>query len=411
MPTDPETSTDPTARVLLNWTDGKAFLGGSVIHPPKEVWLEERGAGGTVPFFEIEQVFGNLIRRGLAHVGGITSREVETIPAESVSAGKARSEKPWKVPTPTGMRLRAVYRFHNGRGTLSPKLIAHRFASADAQLDAGGGADMAALIGVPAGVHGKGEIGGEVQFSVDPVARVSVVSSAGDGAESIQDLVQATYAELAELERKYPARNSGPGFDPEQAALAFDDLFSDFLTDKGPERWRFPEPDLIKADEGSTMEFKIKVEAEDPGRSLLAIRVEDVEDPEHVAFSEIFALEVTEQLELRLLSGPAIGAEQIVYGRGTLSRDALQREIDRMWSSLEEDPELAAAVKASGIETLDRSEERPIRVLEEVAGIDPGSILLVIAGTVASDLWREVLLPRIRQRFGEGAVKREQPRD
>lgn len=410
MSINPDTSIDPAADVLLSWTDGESFLGGDVVRPPKKVWLEERGVGSGAPRFEIEQLFGNLLRRGLSHLGGMTSREVETVPAQVVGTEEARSVKPWSLPTPSGMRLRAVYRFRNGRGAVSSKLISHRFARVETKAGGGAKADLS-LIGAPIGVNGKGEIGGAVQFAVDPVARVSVVSAGGEGAESIRDFVRASYEEMAELERGAPGRGGHPDIDPERATLAFGELFSDFLTDEAPRRWRFPEAEPIEGDEGATVEFELPVEADEPGRSLLAIRVEDVEHPERVAFSDIFALEVTEQLEIRLLSGPAIGAERIVYERGTLSTAALQREIDLMWSSLEEDPELAAAVKASRIERPDRSEECPIRVLEEVAGIDPGSILLVIAGTVGSDLWREVLLPRIRQRFGEGAVEREQRRD
>jgi hypothetical protein len=410
MPNDLETSANPTGRVLLNWTDGKSLLGGSVLHPPKEVWLEERGAGKTASYFEIEQLFDNLLRRGLAQLGGMTSREVETIPAEGVGVRRARSEKPWQLPNPSGMRLRAIYRFRNGSGAVSSKLISHRFARAEAKASGGGDVGLEAFTGVPVGVQGKGEIGITVQFAVDPIARVSVVSAAEGKDESVQDLVRATYEELAEFERKHPTEGAEGGFDPEQATLAFEDLFSDFLTDEAPKRWQFTEPE-IEGGAGSTVEFKIKVEARDPGRSLLAIRVEDVKDPSRVAFSDIFALEVDEQLQIQLLPGSAIGVEEIVYKRGTLLSGQLQREIDQLWSSLEEDPELAAVVKASGITGLDRLEDRPIRVLEEVAGISPGSILVAITGVAEGDLWREVLLPRIRERFGEAAVKREQQRD
>jgi hypothetical protein len=98
--------------------------------------------------------------------------------------------------------------------------------------------------------------------------------------------------------------------------------------------------------------------------------------------------------------------------RGSLSTEELQAEIDRLWQSLSGDPELAGAVRASGIDVNEMLRDRsPFRVLEGVAGIEPGSILLIAGGVVARDLWREVFLARIRERFGGGAIRGEQPRE
>lgn len=167
----------------------------------------------------------------------------------------------------------------------------------------------------------------------------------------------------------------------------------------------------MEGDDGQVVPFSLQIEAPTPGRSLFAVQIEELAEQPMIACSEIVALEVTEQLDLVLLMGPEVGVQPIglTYLRGSLEPEDLQAELDRMWRSLAEDPELADAVRASGIDVSELPGDRsPFRVLEEAAGVEPGSILLIVGGAAARDLLREVFLPRIRERYGAGAVRREQ---
>jgi hypothetical protein len=392
---------------LLNWSDGESFLGGSVIQPPKQVWLEERTPEQPTFTFEIYQLFDNLLRRGLAKLGKDPRRQIEQVPATPVKAGLARSERPWNVPVPTGSRLRAIYQFRNDGGVTSARLIAHHLGSVEVHTEGGADLGLEHLIGAPVGVNGQGEITAAIQFATDPTVQFSVLRPGSPTGYSLNDLVRDSYEELLA---------ATPGLDahPEDATREFEELFSDFLPEEATEGWEFGRPEPITGEQGDTIQFTIPIEAGAPGLSLIAIEARGLSDPDQVAYSEIFALEVNQDLEIRLLRGAEIAEEKILlpYERGEMEVDELQREIDRMWRTLEEDPDLAAAVQASGIETFDLpSFGSPVEVREAVAGSDPSTIVFAITGKAAYDLWLQVLLPRLRERFGERAVRRERPRD
>jgi len=173
------------------------------------------------------------------------------------------------------------------------------------------------------------------------------------------------------------------------------------------------EPDSVKGDEGDTTRSSVQIQAKSSGRSMIAVEVQNLEDPSQVAFSEIVAIEVTERLDIILLRGSEIAASpvEVPYGPGSLSSEQIQAEIDRMWRSRGEDRELVQAIAASGIDIGDLAFERaPLRVAEGVAGFAPGSILLSAGGDAALALWHNVFLPRIKERHGAGALRGERPR-
>lgn len=107
---------------------------------------------------------------------------------------------------------------------------------------------------------------------------------------------------------------------------------------------------------------------------------------------------------------------ELLYRRGTRSADEVQREIDKFWAELDTD-DLRKELADVGID-LDAvpAEERTsaIRVSVRGAGLDPLSVTLVVAfapvaNAVLLSLWRKVLLPRIRSRYGRDAIRDEKP--
>lgn len=108
------------------------------------------------------------------------------------------------------------------------------------------------------------------------------------------------------------------------------------------------------------------------------------------------------------------GALSASYEAGTLSAEELQTEINRVWRDMRTSGEVGAEIAAAGFdrETLTRTEEIPITVYAEASGIDPSSVVLTVAfapsaSHVLKDLWAAVLLPRIRQRWGNDAIGTE----
>ncbi|MCA2211316.1 hypothetical protein [Jidongwangia harbinensis] len=107
---------------------------------------------------------------------------------------------------------------------------------------------------------------------------------------------------------------------------------------------------------------------------------------------------------------------ELVYGRGTRSADEVQREIDRFWAELEHDDKLQAELRAAGLDLRAVPPERrpeAIQVRVRGAGLDPTSVALIVAfapvaNAVLVSLWEQVLLPKIRDRFGRDAIRDEE---
>jgi hypothetical protein len=108
---------------------------------------------------------------------------------------------------------------------------------------------------------------------------------------------------------------------------------------------------------------------------------------------------------------------ELVYGRGTRSADEVQREIEKFWTELDDSDELHKELVAAGIDidSLPQDERADaIRISVRGAGVDPLTVSLVIAfapaaNAVLTSLWKQVLLPRIRSRYGRDAIRDEKP--
>lgn len=393
-------SSGPQRATILNWSDGQSSLDGNVVKPDKRVWLEERHAGAHSSAFAVYQVYENLMRRTLAHVGLRTERLRGTLAAALNADGLVRSQTTWKVAAATGLRTRATYVFRNDSGLNSPRLMAHRLGTVDVN-----GAGQVGAAVPPIGASGKGSVSGQVVFATDPKVRFRLVQPWHDAELALADLVGEYFADVGD-----PRVDSGEG------ALAFQEMFSRFLPEAAPGEWSFELPADIEAGEGAVVPFSIGVSAGTPGRSLIAIQVEDVDDPSKIACSEILALEVTEQLEIRLFSDIEPEAPgnriELEYGRGSLSAQQLSDELDRLWLSLQEEGDLLETATAAGIDVSALPRDvSPFEVLEGAVGFAPGSIVVRVSGLVARDLWREVLLPRIKEEHGADVLHQERPGD
>jgi hypothetical protein len=108
---------------------------------------------------------------------------------------------------------------------------------------------------------------------------------------------------------------------------------------------------------------------------------------------------------------------QLMYARGTRSADEIQREVDKFWGELADDEQLRTEVAAAGIDApavLELKGPDAIRVGVRGAGLEPTAVALVIAfapvaNEVLISLWKQVLLPRIRSRYGRDAIRDEKP--
>lgn len=279
--------------VLLNWTDGDASLGGSVVRPPKRVWLEERRPAQNSDEFVVYQLFDRLFRRVLARVGGKLEAEVDRMEPTRFEPERVRSL--WNVAPATGMRMRAVYVFRNDFGDESPRLAAHRLGDVDFDFDPT--LDLSAA-GVPIGSLGVGSVAGKLLFSVDPTVRLRPVVPWSTDAGSLREFIFEYFSAIAQI----------ADADADIAVRTFEDLYRPFLTEEAPEGWKFELfPDVIEGSKGDIVPFEIRITAPTPGRTLLAVQAEKIangaeNDQADSMWSEIVAVEVTRQLDILLFT-------------------------------------------------------------------------------------------------------------
>ncbi len=114
-------------------------------------------------------------------------------------------------------------------------------------------------------------------------------------------------------------------------------------------------------------------------------------------------------------------AEELVYARGDLSVDQVQAEIAQFWQALdnpgssEVEAELSAKLSATGLDraalaSFDRG--NAITVRAAASGADPIAVVLLVTlapstNRIIKDLWATIVLPRIRQRWGDNAIGEE----
>ncbi len=109
--------------------------------------------------------------------------------------------------------------------------------------------------------------------------------------------------------------------------------------------------------------------------------------------------------------------DELIYARGELSVESLQREIARFWADAAVSPELQAELAGAGLkyeESGDTESSQQIKVRAGSSGADPASVVLIIslapsANRVLKDIWADIILPRIKRRWGDDAIGGAQP--
>jgi hypothetical protein len=111
------------------------------------------------------------------------------------------------------------------------------------------------------------------------------------------------------------------------------------------------------------------------------------------------------------------GEEEFVYARGELSAEEIESEIAQFWRTLDnpggtalEDELSAAGLDRATLASVNR--ENAMIVRAGSSGVDATTAVLLVtlapsANLVIKDLWKKIVLPRIRKRWGEDAIGEE----
>ena len=111
------------------------------------------------------------------------------------------------------------------------------------------------------------------------------------------------------------------------------------------------------------------------------------------------------------------GEEELVYARGQLSVEEIQSEIAEFWHIIDNSgsPALEADLSAADLDramlaSVNRKDAIVVRAGN--SGADPTTALLLVtlapsANLIIKDLWKKIVLPRIRKRWGDDAIGEE----
>jgi hypothetical protein len=96
------------------------------------------------------------------------------------------------------------------------------------------------------------------------------------------------------------------------------------------------------------------------------------------------------------------------YEGGSRTPRELQKIVTDLIESVDGDPELAADIRGRGFDPSALSVDA-IQVRPAGAGLDPVTVTLIVSflGLPARDIWKYVLLPRIRRRWGVDIIGRQ----
>jgi hypothetical protein len=120
-----------------------------------------------------------------------------------------------------------------------------------------------------------------------------------------------------------------------------------------------------------------------------------------------------------LLEGGVMAPREPIerYRLRGVSLQSVLEEVDRLWDRLRSDRGLRADSKDAGIDVSvlpDVPRARAIKIRTEGHGIDGSMVLDVSFASVISgahifayDLWKQVLLPRLKSKFGKDALNSE----
>ena len=110
-----------------------------------------------------------------------------------------------------------------------------------------------------------------------------------------------------------------------------------------------------------------------------------------------------------------------VYILGSTSLDRIEQELDTLWNALPTDPGLQEELKSNRIDlaSLPTGSRRDLLSLKTpkqgvvlegaVIAVTLAPILTPVAKRALLDIWKDILLPRLRRRFGMKVLHEQKP--
>lgn len=98
---------------------------------------------------------------------------------------------------------------------------------------------------------------------------------------------------------------------------------------------------------------------------------------------------------------------------GAIDSARVEAALDEVWADLARDPDASREAATLGVDLRplqSTPRHRAIEVQRRASGFGPETIILAflpLAVTIAGDVWRRIILPRLEQKLGRGALTEE----
>jgi hypothetical protein len=280
-----EVSSKQPANVVLHWIlpsdkEKVAVLDGNVLIPGKTIQMEETFDDKNGPqFFNIYEYYDSFFD-WLCRKYGKTSEPITSpFSAQKVKSGLARSDRYWLLPTPSNFRGQSTFIFKDDRDNSSGKISSSSLALIEWKLGVRASSNQGKLGTVS--VSGGAEIGGGIKLANDPEIYLLILAPWEKGEANLNNYL---IEYLKYLRGFYPW-------------IEIDDslrLLAEYLPKNRPEGWRLNiEPATIKSSPSIPGNFRLILKTDLPGKTFLAIKATEKENPRNFSISEIIGVEAT----------------------------------------------------------------------------------------------------------------------
>jgi hypothetical protein len=281
----------------LRWILNGAVVDENTFLPGKALSLEAYAPHPTPSQLHVFQVYSSAMRQLLKHVGVPDQRPGPSFVATEVDPQRYRSDRPWSLPQPRGLRKSAAYIFvPNDSDEVSGRIYCSRTGLA--QLTVGGGVNAKDPTGVlPIGADGKAEIKADFYFARDPALSVEVLTGERLAAHMI-DILTYDYASAEDVERADITGRIGLQLEEVQDTLP--------AVYEIPSGWSItPAESHIEGSGGESVSLPVTISARTPGYGYFALSFVDVNESDAGEISDAWVLTVDVDLNVSVITQPS----------------------------------------------------------------------------------------------------------
>lgn len=268
---------------LLRWMsdDYTVDVDSGTFRPPKIFGLEARWRSRSPKVFHVFEFHESWVGRLRKKWREDPREHVTWLPVTRSGPTRAKADEPWNLPLPRHKVGKRVFRFtdrdeetpDDAPWNWSAEIVSSRFGDVHVRVP------MKAKL--PVGEAGI-DLGGTYRNAIDPPVRLVLLAPWGEGEESLEYMVDVARG-LGETDLDLA----------EASASDIEREFERYLPTAPPPTWRVSLTDAeFWAEEDEEVTFGVRLEAANPGQTLLAIKAVNVNNDEEFVVSDVFELTV-----------------------------------------------------------------------------------------------------------------------